>query len=35
VELPPEGGRFTIRTPGRARDVSINDDAGLLARIGS
>jgi aminopeptidase N len=34
VELPPEGGRFTIQTPGRARDVSINDDAGLLARIG-
>jgi len=34
VELPPEGGRFTVETPGRARDVSINDDAGLLARIG-
>jgi hypothetical protein len=34
VELPPEGGRFTIQTPGRARDISINDDAGLLARIG-
>jgi hypothetical protein len=33
VELPPEGGRFTIETPGQARDISINDDAGLLARI--
>jgi aminopeptidase N len=33
VELPREGGRFTIEAPSRARGVSINDDAGLLARI--
>jgi len=34
VELPPEGGRFTVETPSRARGVEVNDDGGLLARIG-
>jgi hypothetical protein len=33
VELPPEGGRFTIDTPSRAHDVEINDDGGLLAHV--
>ena len=33
VDLPAEGGQFTIETPSRGRDVEVNDDGGLLARI--
>jgi len=33
VTVPPEGGDFEIPLPGRARDVSLNDDRGLLAEV--
>jgi hypothetical protein len=34
VTLAPEGGSFRIETPSRARAVEINEDRGLLARVG-
>ena len=33
VEVPPEGGTWTIRTPRRPRRVEVNRDGGLLARV--
>jgi hypothetical protein len=33
VEVPPEGGAWTIRTPRRPRRVEVNRDGAVLARV--
>lgn len=33
VTLPPEGGAWTVETPGRPRKVEVNDDRALLATV--
>jgi hypothetical protein len=33
VRLPPEGGSWTVDTPGRPRRVEVNASRGLLARV--